>query len=642
MSDPQGDFEEVFNDCYEPVVRYVARRVAPDAVQDVVSDTFLVAWRRHAELRGEPLPWLLGIARRVASTQRRGHARREALQQRLRAERPPVDPTGELAMSDPRLEQALPLSGRARPRSAHARRLGRARPSHGRTGDGLLDGLAHRAPAPRAATARALARRGRARAARARRADGIAAVSVHAHNDPIARLAAADPARSLRIDPREREKLWQRVLAGEGNRAPLYPEARRALRPRTRNLVLVVLLALAVLGALAAGGVIEIGSRAKLPYSTFGNASEGTGALMAGTVHRLPIAAPDPAGGPPWGMRELSTSRGTGCLQIGRIVDGKLGALGQDHAFGDDGRFHELPVAADSDGCELLDGEHRLFANVTADARPASAWIGTGGRLGGCVPPTAGPYEKGLRLTPEERAHGARPAPLCRQSDLRNIYYGLLGPRAESITYALEGQRHTLATIGPEGAYMFVTRASPKQLLNFANAGTADVVPVDGPVKEIHYRDGATCHLTAKSWIGGRNACTPSLPEPYGYAPVGRVASAAEAAASVHAHIGRERLGHTAILVTFRVPIAITDGRRAYSIRWREPTMPPGAYGGTRIDHDVAAGTIVTEPIGGLGARGHTVAGSVSLQEAIGAGGLEGPGSVSVPVGSFSIRVPAG
>ncbi len=110
--------------------------------------------------------------------------------------------------------------------------------------------------------------------------------------------------------------------------------------------MLVVLLALAVLGALAAGGVIEIGSRAKLPYSTFGNVSEGTGALMAGTVHRLPIAAPDPAGGPPWGMRELSTSRGTGCLQIGRIVDGKLGALGQDHAFGDDGRFHELPVAA--------------------------------------------------------------------------------------------------------------------------------------------------------------------------------------------------------------------------------------------------------------------------------------------------------
>ena len=206
--------------------------------------------------------------------------------------------------------------------------------------------------------------------------------------------------------------------------------------------------------------------------------------------------------------------------------------------------------------------DHRLFANVTADARPASAWVGTGGRLGGCVPPTAGPYEKGLRLTPAERAHGARPVPLCRQADLRNIYYGLLGPQARSITYVLGGQRHTLATIGPEGAYMFVTRASPKQLLNFANAGTADVVPVDGPVKEIHYRGGATCHLTAKSWIGGRYACTPSLSEPYGYAPVGTRADArAEAAATVHARLGRDRFGHRAILVSFRVPLS--DHRRA-------------------------------------------------------------------------------
>jgi hypothetical protein len=467
-------------------------------------------------------------------------------------------------------------------------------------------------------------------------------VSRAAQPDLLARLAAADPARALHVDPNARAALWQRICAGEGNVAPLLgdpPPGR--LRPRTRGALVLVALLLVVLGALAAGGVIEIGSRAKLPFSTLGNAHEGTGALLPRTVHRLPIAAPDPAGGPPWGMRELSTTRGTGCLQIGRIVDGKLGALGQDHAFGDDGRFHELPVVADFNGCELLDGDHRLFANVTADARSASAWVGTGGRLGGCVPPTAGPYEKGLRLTPQERAHGARPVPLCRQADLRNIYYGLLGPQAQSITYVLGGRRHTLATIGPEGAYMFVTRASPKQLLNFANAGTADVVPVDGPVKEIHYRGGATCHLTAKSWIGGRYACTPSLPEPYGYAPVGRAPSPAEAAAKVTARLGRDRFGHRAILISFRVPLAITDGRRAYSIRWREPGMPPGAYGGTRVDQDVAAGKLITQAIGGFGARMRpdVVTGSVSLQQAIGAGGLEGPGAVSVPVGSFSIRV---
>ena len=154
---------------------------------------------------------------------------------------------------------------------------------------------------------------------------------------------------------------------------------------------------------------------------------------------------------------------------------------------------------------------------MTADERAASAWIGAGGRLGGCVPPSAGPYEKGLRLTRREKENGAKPTPVCSQADLRNIYYGLLGPEAQSITYVLDGQRHTLPTVGADGAYMFVTLASAHQLLNFANAGTSDIVPVDGPIKEIHYRDGSTCHLTSKSWIGGAYACTPSLSEPVGY-----------------------------------------------------------------------------------------------------------------------------
>lgn len=108
MSVPPDDFERVFHDCYEPVLRYVARRVQPDAVQDVVSDTFLVAWRRRGERRGEELPWLLGIARRAAANQRRGSDRREALHERLRSTHDPgAASTGELDSSDPLLAQAL-------------------------------------------------------------------------------------------------------------------------------------------------------------------------------------------------------------------------------------------------------------------------------------------------------------------------------------------------------------------------------------------------------------------------------------------------------------------------------------------------------------------------------------------------------
>jgi hypothetical protein len=473
--------------------------------------------------------------------------------------------------------------------------------------------------------------------------------------DPSGRLRAADPARGLPADDAARAELWGRIVAGEQS-GSLVAHVPRRRRPAVRMLPLIVA-ALLVLtaAALAAGGVIELGAPARLPFAAFPGPREGSGALVPGTVRMIPIAAPDPAGGLDWGMRVLSTSRGEGCIQVGRLLDGKLGALGQDDAFGGDGRFHELPVDAtfDINGCALLDGRGRLFTNVTADERPASAWVGTGGRLGGCVPATAGPYEKGLRLTPRERARGLRPSPICAQADLRNIYYGLLGPQAQSITYVLGGERHTLNTVGADGAYLFVTRASPHQLLNFANAGTADIVPVDGPVREIHYRNGSTCHLTRKSWIGGAYACTPSLSEPVGYVQVGKAPTRAELSTPIHVRLKYGRWGEM-IAISFTARVAVTDARRVYSVRWRTPRMPRGAYGGTSTNTDIAAGHTVTMEIpasnpsslaGRVGAhrpRPQTglVHGTVSLQQALGPGGLEGPGSVTVPVGSFAIRVP--
>ncbi len=430
---------------------------------------------------------------------------------------------------------------------------------------------------------------------------------------------------------------WTRLLS----RLPGLPTARRSGRAP----LIALGAALVLVGGAFGAGLIRLGAPAELPFSLSGNPHEGSGALVPGTVRVLPIAAPDPAGGPDWGMRVLSTTRGEGCIQIGRLLDGKLGALGQDAAFENDGRFHELPVSAafDINGCALLDGRGRLFTNVTADERAASAWIGTGGRLGGCVPPSAGPYEKGLRLTRREREGGARPAAICKQSDLRNIYYGLLGPEAQSITYVLDGKRRTLPTVGADGAYMFVTRASAHQLLNFANAGTADIVPVDGPIKEIHYRNGATCHLTAKSWIGGSYACTPSLSEPVGYVPVGEVATHAEVATPIHVRLGHDRFGRPAVVLSFKARVAVTDARSAYSVIWYEAGMRPGVYAGTGSNADVAAGQMLTFTLGGGFERGlprGLLHGTVSLLQQTGAGGLEGPGSVRVTVGSFAIRVP--
>ncbi len=107
VSDANEDFEQIFRSCYEPVRRYIARRVVPDAVQDIVADTFLIAWRRREQRNGDALPWLLGIARRVAATQRRGSGRRVALRERLRAEAAVGAPDEADMGGDPQLELAL-------------------------------------------------------------------------------------------------------------------------------------------------------------------------------------------------------------------------------------------------------------------------------------------------------------------------------------------------------------------------------------------------------------------------------------------------------------------------------------------------------------------------------------------------------
>lgn len=73
---------------------------------DVVADVFLVAWRRLDDVPPEPLPWLLGVARRVVANRRRGAARDVALVTRLQCE--PIAPADSGAVADdPAVFQAL-------------------------------------------------------------------------------------------------------------------------------------------------------------------------------------------------------------------------------------------------------------------------------------------------------------------------------------------------------------------------------------------------------------------------------------------------------------------------------------------------------------------------------------------------------
>lgn len=60
------------------IQRYVARRIGPDAAEDVVAETFLLAFRqrdRYDLTRGNALPWLYGIATNLVGRHRRDEIR---------------------------------------------------------------------------------------------------------------------------------------------------------------------------------------------------------------------------------------------------------------------------------------------------------------------------------------------------------------------------------------------------------------------------------------------------------------------------------------------------------------------------------------------------------------------------------------
>ncbi|MEM9889620.1 MAG: RNA polymerase sigma factor [Actinomycetota bacterium] len=85
----RGDGEDAEADLLDSIYRryvgdvtaYALRRCSADDAADVVSETFVVAWRRIGDVPEEPAvrPWLFGIARRVLANQRRGRRRHGAL-----------------------------------------------------------------------------------------------------------------------------------------------------------------------------------------------------------------------------------------------------------------------------------------------------------------------------------------------------------------------------------------------------------------------------------------------------------------------------------------------------------------------------------------------------------------------------------
>lgn len=98
--DAQQRFTVIWQTHHGAVLRYARRRTDAESAADVVSETFLITWRKLADVPPAPdqvLPWLYGVARRVLSNTERSRARGERLTAQLAHTGPRADPVPDVA-----------------------------------------------------------------------------------------------------------------------------------------------------------------------------------------------------------------------------------------------------------------------------------------------------------------------------------------------------------------------------------------------------------------------------------------------------------------------------------------------------------------------------------------------------------------
>ena len=393
--------------------------------------------------------------------------------------------------------------------------------------------------------------------------------------------------------------------------SPAARPKRRIGRPRHVPLLAAIALGALLLAAaaLAATQIIGFGAPVTASHARgreHPSASIGVGIPVAGAKSRpasaqlLAISVPDPGGGLPWGMRIVRTTRGLVCVQLGRLLDGRLGVLGQDGEFNDDGLFHELPVGVlDPDTCS----QPADYVLYTSEGLPAS------GALPGPERPCL--YPGAPQLRPSD------PQP-CPAADERTIAFGVLGPHAVSVSYKTQDEIHTVATTGSLGAYLIVLRQPPihprpldhgrlqallppgwSPLRSFPTLGSSSSplgrFPVSyqpAVVSTLVFRVGHRfCQTGVERQPVGPPACTKSIARTPAYVsgiPRG-----------LHARITlkpRKTPAGYELELTFIAPAAVFDARTAYGVEYTMPSDPPcgrGGSGGQSIERDVARGQVL-------------------------------------------------
>ena len=264
----------------------------------------------------------------------------------------------------------------------------------------------------------------------------------------------SDPIKSLRnelIIAAAREATRRRAVS---TGSPI--RSRRLLGPISRP----------ALGALLAG-ICASAAAALVFFQPFSGAAaagpHGADSMVPASITLASVRVPDPVNGPPWGVRVivLRRSRVTShaavpalagplrCVQIGRVLNGKLRVVGKDGAFGNDGRFHALP-ALSSVFCS-----HAVIFVARPRLVPARAFDGAGS----CLLP---------RATTNDRS---RHATVCPTTALRLTVFGIASVRATAVRLLGLGPTTTeRLTTADRGAFVFVLAATRIKRLQAARA----------------------------------------------------------------------------------------------------------------------------------------------------------------------------
>ncbi|HIZ35686.1 MAG TPA: RNA polymerase sigma factor [Candidatus Ruania gallistercoris] len=82
-ADPEGWFDALYRDHHRELLAFVRRRSSTGEAEDVVAETFVVAWRRIDVVPDPARGWLFAVARNILRNQERSQHRQRSLQLQL-------------------------------------------------------------------------------------------------------------------------------------------------------------------------------------------------------------------------------------------------------------------------------------------------------------------------------------------------------------------------------------------------------------------------------------------------------------------------------------------------------------------------------------------------------------------------------